>query len=116
MYHNLKKIFILIRIKSLNWLKEIILILIIMRFFSLFIPFLTSVYAGYEKTCNEITPQNNCVSFSVGSGTGCAWMCQYCEDQLGTTNYYFTDGVCSYESGGCVGNPQVGVTYTCCSN
>jgi len=43
-------------------------------------------------------------------------MCQYCEDQLGTTNYYFTDGVCSYESGGCVGNPQVGVTYTCCSN
>lgn len=87
-----------------------------MRFFSFFVPFLASVYAGYEKTCNEITPQNNCVSFSVGSGTGCAWMCQYCEDQLGTTNYYFTDGVCSYESGGCVGNPQLGVTYTCCSN
>ena len=57
-----------------------------------------------------------CVSFSVGSGTGCSWMCQYCSDQLGTNNYYFTDGVCTYQSGGCSGNPQTGVTYTCCAN
>ena len=69
-----------------------------------------------EETCKQIVPNNNCISFSVGSGTGCAWMCQYCENNLGTTNYYFTDGVCTYQSGGCVGNPQVGVTYTCCSS
>ena len=57
-----------------------------------------------------------CVSFSVGSGTGCTWMCNYCASQLGTNNYYFTDGVCTYQTGGCVGNPQTGVTYTCCAN
>jgi hypothetical protein len=64
---------------------------------------------------NIITPQNNCVSFSVGPGTGCDWMCSYCANQLGTNNYYFTNNVCYYESGGCVGNPQAGVTYTCCA-
>ena len=58
---------------------------------------------------------NACVNFKVGAGTGCDWMCNYCANQLGTNNYYFTTGVCSYESGGCVGNPQTGVTYTCCS-
>lgn len=68
------------------------------------------------KTCDEIVPNNSCVSFSVGGGTGCEWMCQYCESQLGTSNYYFTDGVCSYQTGGCVGSPQVGITYTCCAN
>ena len=35
----------------------------------------------------------NCVSFQVGSGTGCQWMCNYCAQHLGTNNYYFTDGV-----------------------
>lgn len=58
---------------------------------------------------------NNCITFSVGPGTGCAWMCNYCATELGTNNYYFTDGVCSYAPGGCVGSPQVGVDYTCCS-
>ena len=58
---------------------------------------------------------NGCVSFQVSAGTGCAWMCNYCATTLGTTNYYFTDNVCTYETGGCVGNPQVGVVYTCCS-
>jgi hypothetical protein len=42
-------------------------------------------------------------------------MCDYCADVLDTSDYYFTDGVCSYEEGGCVGNPEVGVTYKCCS-
>jgi hypothetical protein len=51
----------------------------------------------------------------VSSGTGCAWMCNYCSDQLGTFNYYFTDGVCTYQTGGCVGNPIAGKQYTCCS-
>ena len=40
-----------------------------------------------------ITPVNNCVQFQVSSGTGCAWMCNYCANQLGTNNYYFTDNV-----------------------
>lgn len=62
-----------------------------------------------------INPQNNCISFSVGQGTGCAWICNYCASNLGTNNYYFTTGVCTYQEGGCVGNPQSGVTYTCCS-
>lgn len=68
------------------------------------------------STSSQLTPQNNCVSFSVGPGTGCSWMCQYCADNLGTNNYYFTDGVCTYETGGCAGNPIAGHTYTCCSS
>ena len=72
-------------------------------------------YGTVNLTLPLITPANNCVSFSVGPGTGCAWMCTYCATTLGTPNYYFTDGVCTYQSGGCVGNPQTGVTYTCCS-
>lgn len=59
---------------------------------------------------------DSCVSFQVSAGTGCAWMCNYCANTLGTTNYYFTDGVCTYETGGCVGSPQTGVLYTCCAN
>jgi hypothetical protein len=66
-----------------------------------------------KETCGN-TP-NNCISFTVGQGTGCAWMCNYCATNLGP-NYYFTDNVCVYQSGGCVGNPNVGQTYTCCSN
>ena len=58
---------------------------------------------------------NSCITFTVGSGTGCDWMCNYCSNQLGTTNYYFTSDVCTYESGGCVGSPSAGVQYTCCS-
>jgi len=59
---------------------------------------------------------NGCVSFTVSPGTGCAWMCNYCANSLGTNNYYFTDGVCMYQTGGCNGNPQAGVQYTCCAN
>lgn len=77
-------------------------------------------YVSSKDVCSlansTIIPKNNCVSFSVGSGTGCQWMCNYCANTLGTNNYYFTTGVCTYESGGCVGSPQSGVTYTCCSN
>ncbi len=62
------------------------------------------------------TESNQCVRFSVAQGTGCAWMCNYCANQLGTNNYYFTDNVCTYQQGeGCVGNPIAGQTYTCCS-
>ena len=62
-----------------------------------------------------ITPVNTCIQFSVASGTGCDWMCTYCSNQLGTFNYYFPDNVCTYQTGGCVGNPVAGKTYTCCS-
>jgi len=58
---------------------------------------------------------NSCISFSVSSGTGCAWMCNYCATNLKTNNYYFTDGVCQYQSSGCVGSPVSGTQYTCCS-
>jgi hypothetical protein len=59
---------------------------------------------------------SNCLSFTVGQGTGCSWMCNYCATNLGTSNYYFTDNVCTYESGaGCVGNPIAGRLYTCCA-
>jgi hypothetical protein len=74
-----------------------------------------SVGAHENYTRVGITPANNCISFSVSAGTGCAWMCNYCSNQLGTFNYYFTDNVCTYETGGCVGNPTAGKTYTCCS-
>jgi hypothetical protein len=63
-----------------------------------------------------VKSQQNCISFTVSPGTGCAWMCNYCANQLGTNNYYFTDGVCTYQEGqGCVGNPIAGNSYSCCS-
>lgn len=58
---------------------------------------------------------NGCITFSVSQGTGCQWMCNYCSNNLGTNNYYFTDNVCTYDSGGCVGNPLAGKQYTCCA-
>ena len=64
----------------------------------------------------SLSSSNACVSFQVSAGTGCQWMCNYCASTLGTPNYYFTDGVCTYETGGCVGSPQAGVLYTCCAN
>jgi hypothetical protein len=80
----------------------------------------TAVSQKRNVLCNTedriVSGPNNCVQFSVSSGTGCAWMCNYCASQLGTNNYYFTDGVCSYQEGqGCVGNPVAGKSYTCCS-
>ena len=84
--------------------------------------FTVSSYSGYNEVsilygnARDVKLSNGCISFSVSAGTGCAWMCNYCANSLGTTNYYFKDGVCTYETGGCVGNPQVGVQYTCCAN
>jgi hypothetical protein len=95
-----------------------------MRLVTLFLGLLTLVSSSslYDKSANQvqilpslIDISNQCISFSVSQGTGCAWMCNYCATQLGTPNYYFTDNVCTYEQGGCVGNPLSGKTYTCCS-
>ncbi len=72
--------------------------------------------ANYDKFRGDVVTSNQCIQFSVSTGTGCAWMCNYCANQLGTNNYYFTDGVCTYQEGtGCMGNPIAGKTYTCCS-
>jgi len=64
---------------------------------------------------SQVCTPNNCVTFTVAAGTGCAWMCNYCAGALGTNNYYFTTPVCAYETGGCVGNPIAGAQYTCCA-
>ena len=72
----------------------------------------TSIRHFHKK--NQVV--DGCITFTVGSGTGCAWMCNYCANSLGTNNYYFTDGVCSYQEGvGCVGSPVAGKSYTCCA-
>lgn len=83
-----------------------------MRVFGSIILSLLFVFSRANEVCQA---KNSCVTFSVGSGTGCAWMCNYCANALGTNNYYFVDGICQYQPGGCVGNPQSGVQYTCCS-
>ena len=68
-----------------------------------------------SQTLASPTTNNGCISFTVGQGTGCDWMCNYCSNALGTNNYYFTDSVCTYQTGGCVGNPVAGKQYTCCA-
>lgn len=73
---------------------------------------LVLVGAAAAQTCG---PTNQCVTFTVGQGTGCAWMCNYCATALGTNSYYFTSDVCKYETGGCVGSPAAGAAYTCCA-
>ena len=62
-------------------------------------------------------PSNNCYTFNVGQGTGCQYLCNLCSTQLGTNNYYFTDNVCTYDSGlgYCTGNPIAYKQYTCCA-
>jgi hypothetical protein len=71
--------------------------------------------AHYNGTAVSSRSSNQCVTFQVGSGTGCAWMCDYCANQLGTYSYYFTTDICTYQTGGCVGTPLPNTPYTCCS-
>lgn len=79
------------------------------------IKFLLLALASIISAQGLTTVENNCITFTVGQGTGCDWMCNYCSNMLGTNNYYFIDGVCTYETGGCVGNPVAGKQYSCCS-
>ena len=85
--------------------------------YAILLSFILAV-SGKNDTCESksVVPVNGCINFSVGQGTGCQWMCEYCASQLGTASYYFTTDVCKYQTGGCVGNLQPGVTYTCCSS
>jgi len=76
---------------------------------------IATISSNCTNSSNSTNSPNSCVTFSIGAGTGCDWMCNYCANSLGTNNYYFTDNVCTYYPGGCQGNPQSGVQYTCCS-
>ena len=90
-----------------------------MRILSFLYSFVLSQSTFYVASNGTVysnhTKPNNCISFTVGKGTGCAWMCSYCATSLNTNNYYFNPAICTYQQGGCVGNPQPGVSYTCCS-
>jgi len=66
----------------------------------------------FAQVCDKVV--NGCITFTVGQGTGCDWMCNYCAQNVGPS-YYFTTPVCAYQTGGCVGSPISGVQYTCCS-
>jgi hypothetical protein len=69
-----------------------------------------------NQTLNNLDNfETNCITFLVGPGTGCQWMCDYCANTLGSNSYYFLPPVCTYQTGGCVGNPQSGVSYSCCT-
>lgn len=89
-----------------------------MKFLKAFFYLISSVLAvNSTEMCENIIKKtnNNCISFTVGQGTGCAWMCNYCANNLGP-NYYFVDNVCIYQPNiGCLGNPIAGKTYTCCT-
>ena len=84
-----------------------------MRILSLL--YLGTFYADSNGTLYPTLQQNKCISFTIGLGTGCDWMCSYCASSLNTSSYYFNPAICTYQSGGCVGNPQPGVSYSCCS-
>lgn len=86
-----------------------------MSFFRSVIISLLLALSSSTKSCQFQEAKNSCITFTVTQGTGCDWMCNYCATTLGTNNYYFVDGVCQYQNGGCVGNPQTGVQYTCCT-
>lgn len=88
-----------------------------MRLFQTILSFIALSAASSKKHYHNknYNVENGCVTFYVGSGTGCAWMCNYCANALGTNNYYFVDGVCAYGDSGCVGNPVAGNKYTCCA-
>lgn len=82
--------------------------------------YLSAVFAQVcNQTLNNLDNldnlETNCITFLVGTGTGCQWMCDYCANTLGSNSYYFLPAVCTYETSGCVGNPQSGVSYSCCT-
>ena len=72
----------------------------------------TSVFG---QLCENMALTTSCITFLIGQGTGCDWMCNYCASQLNSSSYYFIPSVCAYQGGGCVGNPQAGVSYSCCT-
>ena len=60
--------------------------------------------------------QHSCVS-STFNGVGCSQMCNWCEKQLGTANYFWESNVCTWNdmSNSCVGaGPLANTIYKCC--
>ena len=57
----------------------------------------------------------DCITYTIGEGTGCQFMCDYCAENLGTTNFYFTDWICQNKNGMRSGTPTAWETYTCCT-
>ncbi len=58
----------------------------------------------------------DCITFTIGEDTGCQFMCDYCAENLGTNNFYFTDWICKNRNGICTGSPMAYEEYTCCTN
>lgn len=69
------------------------------------------IFADKKKYKNQ-----DCITFTIGDNTGCQFMCDYCLENLGTTNFYFTDWICKNKNGMCTGDPMPWETYTCCTN
>lgn len=65
---------------------------------------------------NKKDNNQDCITYTIGEGTGCQFMCDYCTENLGTTDFYFTDWVCQNKNGMCTGDPIAWETYTCCTN
>lgn len=99
---------------SLKAMRPISIGMFILKAILSFVGLFTAHKILSDVTAANTTVTSLCTSFQVAPGTGCDWMCNYCALHVGSS-YYFTDGVCSYKSGGCVGSPQVNKTYTCCS-
>ena len=58
---------------------------------------------------------DNCITFLIDEGTTCQQMCIYCASMLNSSTYYFLPPVCSNQLAGCIGDPQGGVSYSCCN-
>ena len=80
--------------------------------------FLVSLFSLFllvktHKIC--INPrETDCIQFKVIPGTSCTWMRNYCYSKLYTKNFYFQDGVCTYQEGkDCDGKHVFGESYIC---
>jgi hypothetical protein len=62
----------------------------------------------------EYVYQLECVGFTAGEGTYGTGICEYCQEQLGTTKYSFLHGVHPAPVG-CSTLPIPGRQYVCCT-
>ena len=74
--------------------------------------FLYSIISIFK---NKKYSNDHCITFSIGDGPGCQYMCDYCAENLGTIDFYFTDWICTNKNGVCTGEPMPWETYTCCT-
>ena len=81
-----------------------------MNFLNLLTSFIY-MFSDKKKLNNQ-----DCITFTIGEGTGCQFMCDYCAENLGTNNFYFTDWICKNRNGICTGSPMAYEEYTCCTN